>query len=86
MSTPSPSVEQLVQHIRELLAERAGLAAAEIDPDENLLTSGLVDSIGMMRLINDLEEYLDVEVPATDLLPDNFRTIAVMAGYLTGLG
>ena len=85
MSTESMSSEQLIEHIRGLLADRSGLAVDQIDTDENLLTSGMVDSIGMMRLINDLEDLLCVEIPATDLLPENFQTIAVMSRYLTGL-
>ena len=79
------TAEELTQHIRSQLAERNHLEIDEIDADENLLTSGLVDSVGMMRLINDVEDLLDLEVPAPGLVPQNFRTIAVMAQYLVGL-
>jgi acyl carrier protein len=56
-----------------------------IDVNENLFTSGLVDSIGIVRLIAHLQHQLGVDVPRTDLVPENFRTIRVMATYLQGL-
>lgn len=56
----------------------------EIDPDENLFTSGQVDSLGIMRLIAHLETRLDLEIPLIDRVPDNFRTPRVMAAYLLG--
>ncbi len=56
----------------------------EIDLDENLLTSGLVDSVGIVRLIAHLKTRLKVTVPPTDLVPSNFRTIRIMAAYLEG--
>ena len=64
---------------RELLR-----AEDRIDPDENLFTSGLVDSVGMMRLIAHLEQTLQLKVPPTELVPENFRTVRVMAAYLQG--
>lgn len=56
----------------------------EIDIEENLFTSGLVDSLGIMRLIAHLETTLELEIPLIDRTPDNFRTVRVMAIYLEG--
>ena len=61
-----------------------GEESMEIDLDENLLTGGLVDSVGIVRLIAHLKERLGVTVPPTDLVPENFRTIRVMAAYMLG--
>ncbi len=57
----------------------------DIDPDENLFTSGQIDSVGIMRLIAHLERSLDLKIPPTDLVPDNFRTVRVMSNYLEQL-
>ena len=65
---------------RELLGGRD----VSIDPDDNLFTSGLVDSVGIMRLIAHLESSLEMMIPPADLIPENFRSIRVMAGYLEG--
>lgn len=55
-----------------------------LDPDENLFTAGYVDSVGIMRLIAHVESTLEVQIPPTDLVPENFRTVRVMAAYLAG--
>ena len=64
--------------------ELVGDESEEIDLDENLLISGLVDSVGIVRLIAHLKESLAVTVPPTDLVPDNFRTVRIMTAYLQG--
>ena len=77
------SIENLViSFIRDQLHPGSNI---EVDPEANLFTSGLVDSVGAMRLVNHVETELDTKIPPPDLIPDNFRTIRVMAGYLTGL-
>ncbi len=65
--------------------ELNGGRAVDFDVDENLLTSGLVDSVGIARLIAHVQDELGVVVPPTELIPANFRTIRVMAAYLHGL-
>ena len=78
----SEEIEALiVDFVRD---EMAGDDSLEIDLDENLLTSGLVDSVGIVRLIAHLKESLGVEVPPNDLVPANFRTIRIMAAYMKG--
>lgn len=52
------------------------------DRYENLLSSGLADSAGMVAHIRD---RLGTTVPPKDLVPENFRTIRAMAAYLQGL-
>lgn len=69
----------IVEFIR---TELVGDESMDIDLDENLLTSGFVDSVGIIRLIAHIKEGMDVTVPPTDLIPDNFRTIRVMATYM----
>jgi len=71
--------------IVQLVGQIADLPRDEIDVEDDLLTSGLIDSIGIVRLIADLEAKLGVVVPAPDLVPENFRTIQVMTTYLDSL-
>lgn len=71
--------------LTSLIAVIAEVPAEEIDPDEDLLTGGLIDSIGIVRLIADAEAELGVKVPDPDLVPENFRTLRVMVVYFDGL-
>jgi acyl carrier protein len=75
--------DDLERIILDFICEQI-LAAGELelDPEENLFTSGHVDSLGIMRLIGHLETTFELEIPLRDRVPSNFRTVRVMAAYL----
>lgn len=64
---------------QELLSDRDDVT---ITPDENLLLSGLIDSIGIMSLILFIETDLGVTVPPQDVTIDNFLSINAIDAYL----
>lgn len=43
--------------------------------ETNIIDSGLLDSLTIVRLITLLENEFDIEFSVTDLVPDNFRTV-----------
>lgn len=51
------------------------------DSDE-LLLDGIIDSLGVTRLIGFIRTEYDVVVPAQEATIDNFRSVEVLAGYL----
>ena len=54
----------------------------ELPTDVNLFAEGLLDSIGIMRLIAHIESTHGFKIPARDLVPRNFMTIDAMVDYL----
>jgi acyl carrier protein len=54
----------------------------EITPDDDLLLSGLIDSMGVVRLIQFMEEKLDVQIPPEDVTLENFLTVRAMGEYV----
>lgn len=60
--------------------------AVSIERDESLLTGEYIDSVGIMRLIAYLQSTFRVDIPPTDLVPDNFRSVRIMAAYLASHG
>lgn len=75
-----PGLEALI--VSFIADELSGSSTAAIDCDENLFTGGYVDSVGIMRLIAHLESRLQIRIPPADLIPENFRSVRVMAAYL----
>ena len=55
---------------------------ASADPDDDLLSDGMIDSLGMVRLITFIEETYTIEIPPEDLLLENFQTMRVITNYL----
>lgn len=56
----------------------------ELMAEDDLLGSGLVDSMGMMKFIAHIEEEYDITVPPQDLVIENFMTIAAIENYING--
>jgi acyl carrier protein len=54
-----------------------------LDDDENLLGSGLVDSVGMMSLVLFIEERFGLEVPPEDVTIEHFLSLNTIDAYLS---
>ena len=63
-------------------SELAGDPNAALTADDDLLNSGLVDSMGVMRLIAFIEEEFNVKIPPQDLVIENFVSVSAMVAYL----
>ncbi|MCG8321520.1 MAG: phosphopantetheine-binding protein [Cytophagales bacterium] len=72
--------EVLINYIeQQLLSGRAGL---KVDPKDDLMGSGLIDSMGMMRFVRFIEDHFDLQVPPEDLVIENFMTVEDIDNYL----
>lgn len=56
--------------------------AVELAGDTPLLTSGLVDSLGIVRLVVFIEDKLGIKVPLEDITIENFETLELLDAYL----
>jgi acyl carrier protein len=52
----------------------------------SLYGTGVIDSTGMLELITFIEHTFHVKVADKDLVPENFDTLANIAGFLEGKG
>ena len=52
-----------------------GDSNTKIDPNESLISSGVLDSLALLRLIAFLEEQMGVTVDDSEVIPENFETI-----------
>lgn len=59
-----------------------GDSQIKIDPDQSLLTSNVLDSLALIRLVNFIEEQFGVSVEDDEVIPDNFETINAIKTYL----
>lgn len=73
--------QSLLDFICEELLEDEEPVSAE----ENLLADGMIDSLGMLRLVAFIEAEFEVKVPPQDFTIQNFRSVAVVDQYLDRL-
>jgi len=50
--------------------------AAEVAENESLFERGCLDSMALLELLGFIEERMGVRVPDSEVLPENFETIA----------
>ncbi len=53
-----------------------------VDRETDLLLTGLVDSIGVMRIVEWLETTHEIEIHPADVILENFQTVAAMAAFV----
>ena len=59
-----------------------GAASGTPADEQDLLLSGLVDSLGVVRMIAFIEQTMAVSVPIEDVTLENFQTIERIASYI----
>lgn len=53
-----------------------------ITPDESLISSGILDSLALLRLITFLEERFGIAIEDHEVMQENFETIAHMEAFV----
>ncbi len=71
---------------KEILAILGTIAPyVEIHPNTKLLEEGILDSIGMILLINELEKTYAIAIPLERLKAEDFATITDIASLVKRL-
>jgi len=73
--------QKLVNYIQAELLD----SQQTICEDQELLISGLIDSIGVMRLVTYIEHEVGHAVPPQDVTLENFTSVKTINEYLSRL-
>ena len=60
--------------LTEIVADH-GLDIKSIGPDEDLLEQGIIDSMGIIKVISFIEEKFNIKIGDEDITLENFRTL-----------
>jgi len=55
---------------------------ARLGDHDDLLESGILDSVGVLDLVAQLETTFGITVADDDMVPDNFRSVASLAAFV----
>lgn len=72
---------QAIEHLQSYFAKELG--AKNLGADDGLLSSGLLDSLAIVKLLSYLEDEFDVEIDDADFDPENFETIGAIAALIS---
>lgn len=58
----------------------------DIAADDSLLDKGIIDSTGVLELVEHLEKQYKVRVEDSEMVPENLDSIAAIVRFLEGKG
>lgn len=71
--------ESIRQFVAGTLIRKPG---TELKDGDDWLANGLVDSVGIMRLVSFVEREFETSIPEDEITVDNFRSLKDVAHYL----
>ncbi len=73
-----------VERIREIVQETidASGLGIEVEDDMSLVEGGLLDSMSIVRLVQDLQQEFDIDIDFGDITITNFDSINVLSAYV----
>lgn len=63
-----------------------GRSETTIDVEESLIESGIMDSTGVLELVEFLEATFDIQIEDEELIPENLETIQNIIAFLKTKG
>ena len=81
MTTKETTVkDQVRQFVNEELAAARGIAS--VGDDESLIENGVVDSLGIFRLVTFLEENFGVRIGDEEISADNLQSVNTIEQFV----
>jgi acyl carrier protein len=70
------------ERIRRFVIEDLHAPPQQLSTDSPLIETGIVDSLGIMHLVEFIESEYGVKIEDEELVPENFGTIGAIAGLV----
>jgi acyl carrier protein len=56
-----------------------------IQMDDDLLSAGIIDSLGVLQLVAFIEDQFNIQMPDEDVVLENFQSVNSLANYLDNI-
>lgn len=73
-----------IDRVRNIVLNTLDPELGPVGDEEELLLSGLLDSMAVISITSELEKIFHLEIQAMDITIENFESIAAMANYVAG--
>jgi acyl carrier protein len=77
-------MDDTTQRVKQFIVDEfmPDVPVEELDADFDLLAGGVVDSLGLLKVVAWLETEFDIIVDDSELGPESFRTAAAISAYI----
>ena len=65
-------VDEFIQDIRE----------DQLEPDFDLIVNGVIDSLGLLKVIAWIEERFQLSIEVTEMTPENFASVNAICAFI----
>lgn len=72
-------MEQIIEILKRLHP------TVDVEQQTALVDDGVLDSLDMVTLITELNRAFDISIPASEILPDNFNSVAAINAMIRRL-
>jgi acyl carrier protein len=69
----------LMEYVKKELLRGRG---ANLTVEDDLLSAGIIDSLGILQMVAFIEQRFHIQVPDEDVVYENFHSIRALATYL----
>ncbi len=82
----TPNYEQIAGQIRAFLLERYlfGFDEKALTDDISFLEHGILDSLGVLELIDFIDSTFGIAVADEEILPENLDSVGAVSRYILG--
>jgi acyl carrier protein len=77
----SPEAAEIERQVLDFLQRELLAPGTAVGRDADLLSGEVLDSMGVLRLAAFVGEAFRIDIRPSDFLVENFRTVAIIAGY-----
>jgi len=79
---PAPEASEIESRVLAFLQRELLEPGVTIGRDADLLSGEVLDSVGVLRLAAFVGEEFQIDIRPSDFVIENFRSVAVIAGYV----
>jgi len=73
-----------MQEIKNFFLNNKGIDTSnDFDESDSLLENGIIDSVGMLELVDYLQEKFSIKIDEDDLMPENFDSLNAINDYVS---
>lgn len=82
-TTPMGQTSDFADRLAQFIASDVATGPEPVEVDTDLVMTGLVDSLGVVLIVEWIERQLDIRIDPADVVIEHFESVAAMVAYLS---
>ncbi len=85
-STTATTSTTFAEQLADFIDREVSAGGETVRPETDLVMTGLVDSLGVVLIVDWLEQQLAIQIDPADVVIEHFESVDAMVGYLKERG